>query len=81
MEGLHPLAAERVCWCFSYTRGDIEEDAERNGRSSIRERIYVETREGKCVCARLNPSGRCCLPEVDRIVAQALGGGATKDEA
>ena len=48
-----------VCFCFGYTRKDIEKDyLGNNCRSTILERIMFEKRAGKCDCARRNPKGR-----------------------
>jgi len=48
---------EIICYCFNHTRGDIEEDARRNGRSLILERIIEAKRLGACQCALKNPKG------------------------
>ena len=50
-------AAEIICYCFNYTRRDIEEDVRRNGRSLIREKIIDAKRLGACQCAIKNPKG------------------------
>ena len=66
-------ASETVCWCFSITAGEIETEWRDSGRSLLRERIRRETSEGRCSCARMNPDGRCCLPDVDRLIADLEG--------
>ncbi|HAR96824.1 MAG TPA: BFD-like (2Fe-2S) protein [Deltaproteobacteria bacterium] len=48
-----------VCYCFGYTRKDIEKDYVNNGGGSkILERIVSETKDGKCDCAQKNPKRR-----------------------
>ncbi|MDA8407025.1 MAG: hypothetical protein M0T73_09240 [Deltaproteobacteria bacterium] len=47
-----------ICYCFSYTRNDLEQDFIKNGRSLIMERIMAEKRIGGCQCATTNPSGK-----------------------
>ena len=48
-----------VCYCFGYTRKDIEKDYfDNNGQSTILERITSEKKAGKCDCAQKNPKGR-----------------------
>ena len=47
-----------VCYCFEYTRQDIEEDLKQNGRSLIMEKIQREKKFGNCQCAEKNPRGR-----------------------
>ena len=50
-------ASKMICYCFNYTRCDIEEDVLRNGRSLIREKIIDAKRLGACQCAVKNPMG------------------------
>ena len=47
-----------VCYCFGYTRGDIEQDYRRHGRSAIMDTIVGLKRQGRCDCAVRNPKGR-----------------------
>ncbi len=52
-----PRAGDTVCFCFGYTRGDIEKDWAEAGRSTILERIVMEKRAGACRCGTTNPKG------------------------
>jgi hypothetical protein len=47
-----------VCYCFEYTRKQIETDFRKNGRSTILERIALEKKTGGCDCAQKHPKGR-----------------------
>jgi hypothetical protein len=47
-----------VCYCFNYTRKDIEKDYVANSRSTIFEKITIEKKTGGCDCATKNPRGR-----------------------
>jgi len=47
-----------VCYCFGYTKKDIEKDYLDNGRSMIADKITFEKKAGKCDCAQKNPKGR-----------------------
>jgi hypothetical protein len=47
-----------VCYCFEYTKDDIEQDFTKNGRSLIMEKIAAEKKAGSCDCATKNPKGR-----------------------
>ena len=50
---------ELVCYCFGYTRKDIQRDWwNHNGMSTILEAIVAAKRAGGCDCARKNPQGR-----------------------
>jgi hypothetical protein len=49
---------EYICYCFEYTRQDIEEDVEKNGRSLTMDKIKAEKKFGNCHCTAKNPKGR-----------------------
>ena len=47
-----------VCYCFQYTRKQIEDDFLENGRSMILKKIAREKKAGGCDCAWKNPKIR-----------------------
>ncbi len=49
---------ELLCYCFGFTKQDIEQDLLENGRSLIMEKIMTEKKTGGCDCKNLNPKGR-----------------------
>jgi hypothetical protein len=49
---------DTICFCFEYTRRDIEEDFIKNGRPLIMEKIKAEKKFGNCQCATKNPKAR-----------------------
>ena len=49
---------DTICYCFGYTRLDIEEDLKENGHSLIMEKIQAEKKFGNCRCTEKNPKGR-----------------------
>ena len=57
-----------ICFCFQYTKSDIEVDILKNRKSTIEERIKAEKKAGACECTTKNPSGRWCLGDVHRVV-------------
>ena len=48
---------DTVCYCFHYTKKQIEDDYRENGRSTILEKIRQEKQYGGCDCALKNPKG------------------------
>jgi hypothetical protein len=60
-----------LCYCFGFTRAQMERDVAERGESTIPDRIAAEIRAGTCDCKRKNPSGRCCLGEVRQAVDDA----------
>jgi Zinc binding domain len=61
-----------VCYCFGFTRRDIENEVDETGRSTIADRIKTEINAGKCACEVKNPSGKCCLGDVVRTATDRL---------
>ncbi len=48
-----------ICYCFRYSRKDIEKDFFNNNRqSAILEKIVKDKKKGRCDCAHKNPNGR-----------------------
>jgi len=47
-----------VCFCFEFTRNDIEQDYIKNGQSAIMAKIASEKKSGGCDCANKNPKSR-----------------------
>ena len=47
-----------VCYCFKYTKKDIENDFIDNDKSTILKKIALEKKNGGCDCAAKNPKGR-----------------------
>jgi hypothetical protein len=54
---MNGIPLEMICYCFQHTRGDIEEDLHRHGRSLILEKIIAAKRMGACRCAVKSPRG------------------------
>jgi hypothetical protein len=50
--------SEMICYCFGFTAEDIELDYQKNGSSTIIEKIRTEKKFGNCQCALENPKGR-----------------------
>jgi hypothetical protein len=70
-----------VCYCFGFTRKDIEDEIAETGRSTVADRITAEVTAGRCACELKNPSGKCCLGNVMRVTQDRLRNrsvGATK---
>jgi len=64
-----------ICYCFEYTREDIQQDFIKHGRSVIMEKITAEKKMGSCQCSTKNPGGKWCLPDVRQVVDNLKGKG------
>jgi len=60
-----------LCYCFNLSRADVWREVAKTGSSSIPARITAEVKAGRCACDVKNPSGGCCLGEVNRAVKEA----------
>lgn len=57
-----------LCYCFGFKEGDAREEIARTGTSTIPARISRLIKAGMCACEVRNPSGACCLGQVNQIV-------------
>jgi len=57
-----------VCYCFGFTRKDIQDEIAETGSSTVADRITAEVQAGNCACEVKNPSGKCCLGDIARAV-------------
>lgn len=60
-----------VCYCWSFTTTDVEEDVRAHGDSTIIPYITERVKQDLCACHINNPAGRCCLGEVTKAVLRA----------
>jgi len=61
-----------LCYCFGFNENNIRDEFDRTGSTSIVEKVSRLIREGLCACEARNPSGVCCLGELNK--AQTLEG-------
>jgi len=59
-----------LCYCFGFSVADARREILETGRCTIPARIKAEVRAGQCACEIKNPSGICCLGEVNRAVEE-----------
>jgi hypothetical protein len=61
-----------ACYCFGFTRKNIQDEIVKTRRSTIVEQITREVREGNCACEVKSPSGKCCLGSVRLLVRDSM---------
>ena len=59
-----------LCYCFGFDESHIRDEISRTGNSTIPERISSFIPEGLCACEARNPSGMCCLGEVNKTASR-----------
>lgn len=57
-----------VCYCFGFDESHLRKEILQTGTTTIPEKISRLVREGLCACDVRNPSGLCCLGEVNKVV-------------
>jgi len=55
-----------LCYCFGFDESHLREEMARTGQTTIPETISKLIRESLCACDARNPSGMCCLGEVNK---------------
>lgn len=61
-----------VCFCFAHTADDLVADTyAHRGVSTIQAMIKHAVADGHCACEHLNPSTKCCLADIHRILKAA----------
>ncbi|MEX2176072.1 MAG: hypothetical protein WD872_17050 [Pirellulaceae bacterium] len=66
-------AAAPLCPCFGLTREDVEADVAEGTPLRIRE-LLAKSKSPAAHCQTASPTGRCCLPEVQRYYFKLRGG-------
>ena len=61
-----------LCYCFGFDESHIRDDISTKGKTTIPARISNLIREGLCACDSRNPSGMCCLGEVNKAAKKFL---------
>ena len=59
-----------LCYCFGFDESHIREEIAQTGTTTVPERISCLIRKGLCACDVLNPSGKCCLGEINRTATR-----------
>ena len=54
-----------LCYCFGFDESHLREEILQTGSTTVPERISRLIHEGLCACDVRNPSGGCCLGEVN----------------
>jgi len=60
----------RVCYCFGWTREKIFDQIKQQGYSTAAQEISAKMKAGECGCETNNPSGSCCLSEVNKVIRE-----------
>ena len=65
-------SAAPLCPCFGLTREDVEDDIDEGTPRRIRE-LLAKSKSPAAHCQDASPTGRCCMPEVQRYYFKLRG--------
>lgn len=57
-----------LCYCFGFTEGHVREEIAGAGSSAVPQQISQFIKAGLCACEARNPSGACCLGQINQTV-------------
>lgn len=60
--------ARPLCYCFGFTEGDVRQEIDQKGESSVPKQVSQFIKEKLCICEIRNPAGACCLGEINKTV-------------
>jgi hypothetical protein len=61
-----------LCYCFGFDEADARDEIAHTGQTSIPQRVAALIKQGLCACPERNPSGVCCLGEVNKAIKRLL---------
>lgn len=61
-----------LCYCFGFDERDAREEIAVTGASTIPKRIAALIEQKMCACPTRNPSGACCLGEVNEAIKRLM---------
>lgn len=61
-----------VCYCFNWTKDKIFDQIKQQGYSTAIQEITTKVKAGECSCQIKNPSGKCCLGEVNKVIKNGM---------
>src|SRR5216684_3132512 len=61
-----------LCYCFGFDESHIRDEISTTGKTTIPARVSNLIREGLCACDSRNPSGMCCLGELNKAAKRFL---------
>ncbi len=60
--------ARPLCYCFGFTEGFARREIAQTGESSVSKQVSRFIKEKLCSCEIRNPSGVCCLGEINKTL-------------
>ncbi|MBA3355710.1 MAG: copper chaperone Copz family protein [Pyrinomonadaceae bacterium] len=65
-----------LCYCFGFDEKDARDEISGTGTSTVTQRIVALIKQKMCACPAKNPSGACCLGEVNKAIKRLMADAA-----
>lgn len=59
-----------VCYCFNWTKEKISDEVNKLGKTNAIGDISEKMNSIGCDCEHKNPSGKCCLKDVKKVIKE-----------
>jgi len=59
-----------VCYCFNWTKEKISDEVNKLGKTNAIGDISEKMNSIGCDCEHQNPSGKCCLKDVKKVIKE-----------
>lgn len=59
-----------VCYCFNWTKEKISDEIKEFDKTNAIEDISGKMNSAGCDCEHNNPSGKCCLKDVKKVIKE-----------
>ena len=60
-----------ICYCFKYSKQELFDAVKNGNQELIIQDIKSKMEDPGCFCETANPSGKCCLGDVQSFIKQA----------
>lgn len=60
----------RLCYCFQYSEDDFRVAISKNKESDLLDDIKTKMKDPGCFCETANPSGKCCLADINKFIKE-----------
>ncbi len=64
-----------LCYCFCFSEDDLQNAINQKQENDFIKEINNQIRSLGCNCEKLNPSGKCCIPTIKKLIESKKNGG------
>jgi hypothetical protein len=57
-----------ICYCFKHSKQELHDAIQKGNEKEILDNIKVKMKDPGCFCETSNPSGKCCLSDLNTFI-------------